>query len=124
MPSEHQVSLRVDPQRPLHPIVVVGDADLSDLIHGYRLEQTPGNTARLLLWPSAHGGASFHGLATVQLVDDADPAEAVGRFLAGVDPAKLEAEALNRDDLLDPTGGQGSVTRAVIALLAEKAAAL
>lgn len=99
--------------------VVLDDADVSEHITGYTLEQHVGQTPVLVLHPRHSDAAFFEGMAQVAVAaqpEEQDQGAALAAFLEGIDAGALETAAINRDDLDDERYG---VTRAVLRQLAE-----
>ena len=70
----------------------------------------------LVLHTRQPAGAAFDGLARVAVGVERSPGEIVAAFLAQVDPALLDQEAMNRADY---GGGRGATARAMLATLTE-----
>jgi hypothetical protein len=96
--------------------VLLDETDITDHVHGYTIQQQPGQAPVVMLHAHPAGGALFEGLAHVVLTDDQDPADLIVAFLTNISPAALEDAALNRDDLDDQ---RYALTRAMLAQLAD-----
>ncbi|MFE9546287.1 hypothetical protein ACFYNE_33045 [Streptomyces sp. NPDC006639] len=97
--------------------ITVDGSDISKSIQGYTLEHRAGQPPLLALYASPAAGAVFKGFAHVAVADAGqDDGQIVAAFLANVDPARLEATALERDDL---DGSRHELTRAMLQQLAD-----
>ncbi|MET9436874.1 hypothetical protein [Streptomyces sp. NPDC006551] len=98
--------------------VQIGDADLSDQLRAFTLEQRLGQPPMLVLYAVPHrDGAVFEGLAHVVVGEEQpDPGQIIADFLTSLDPQALEQAALYRDDLGDE---RYALTRAMLAQAAD-----
>jgi hypothetical protein len=97
--------------------ITVDGSDISKAVQGYTLEHRAGQPPLLALYATPSGGAVFDGLAHVAVADAGqDDGQIVAAYLANIDPARLEAAALERDDL---DGSRHELTRAMLAQLAD-----
>lgn len=97
--------------------VTVDGSDISKAVQGYTLEHRAGQLPLLALYASPAAGTVFDGFAHVAVADAGqDDGQIVAAFLANMDPARLEAAALERDDL---DGSRHELTRAMLAQLAD-----
>lgn len=101
---------------PGHATITLDGADLSG-VYAYSLQHDIREALPLLvLHTTTPGGAAWEGMARVAVADPQPPREAIAGFLSGIDPAALEAAALERDDL---DGSGHELTRAMLAQLAD-----
>ncbi|WP_331746905.1 hypothetical protein [Streptomyces sp. NBC_00842] len=97
--------------------ITVDGHDISKSVQGYTLEHRAGQAPLLALYATPSGGAAFDGYARVAVAaPEQDDGQIVAAFLANMDPARLEAAALERDDL---DGSRHELTRAMLAQLAD-----
>ncbi|MCX4792495.1 hypothetical protein OG369_42735 [Streptomyces sp. NBC_01221] len=97
--------------------VTVDGSDISESIQGYTLEHRAGQPPLLALYASPAAGTVFDGFAHVAVADvGQDDGQIVAAFLANMDPARLQAAALERDDL---DGSRHELTRAMLQQLAD-----
>ncbi|WP_327260033.1 hypothetical protein [Streptomyces sp. NBC_01240] len=97
--------------------VTVDGTDISRSVQGYNLEHRVGAAPLLVLYTTPHRGLDFEGLAHVAVAaPEQDDGQSVAAFLANIDPARLEAAALERDDL---DGSRHELTRAMLQQLAD-----
>ncbi|MFJ4887786.1 hypothetical protein [Streptomyces sp. NPDC088731] len=97
--------------------ITVDGSDISKSIQGYTLEHRVGQPPLLALYALPAAGTTFEGFAHVAVADAGqDDGQIVAAFLANVDPARLEATALERDDL---DGSRHELTRAMLQQLAD-----
>ncbi|MEU3656409.1 hypothetical protein AB0E67_27105 [Streptomyces sp. NPDC032161] len=97
--------------------ITVDGSDISKSIQGYTLEHRTGQPPLLALYASPAAGTVFDGFAHVAVADAGqDDGQIVAAFLANIDPARLEAAALDRDDL---DGTRHELTTAMLRQLAD-----
>jgi len=118
-PAEPQArGVRIDAQ-PGHATITLDGVSLPpDQVTGYSLHHDiqGGVLPTLVVHTRQPDGAAFEGLARVAVGVTKSPGQIVAAFLAEVDPALLDQEALNRADY---GGGQGATARAMLATLTE-----
>ncbi|MFE7111762.1 hypothetical protein ACFU98_29460 [Streptomyces sp. NPDC057575] len=97
--------------------ITVDGSDISKAVQGYTLEHRAGQPPLLALYASPAAGTVFDGCAHVAVADPGqDDGQIVAAFIANIDPARLEAAALERDDL---DGSRHELTRAMLQQLAD-----
>ncbi|WP_329203974.1 hypothetical protein [Streptomyces sp. NBC_01435] len=97
--------------------VTVDGSDISKAVHGYTLEHRAGQPPLLALYASPAAGTVFDGFAHVAVADvGQDDGQIIAAFLANMDPVRLEAAALERDDL---DGSRHELARAMLQQLAD-----
>lgn len=95
----------------------IDDTELTNLVHGYSLQQQTGQPPLLVLHVNLHRQAmEFEGMAHVVIGDEPDPAQTIADFLRSLDPKALEQAALERDDCGDE---RYALTRAMLAQAAD-----
>lgn len=117
-PTEPQAhGVRIDAQ-PGHATITLDGTSLpAGQITGYTLQHDIHEALpTLLLHTRQPDGVAWEGLARVAVAVDRSPGETIAAFLAEVDPALLDQEALNRSDY---GGGPGATARAMLATLTE-----
>jgi hypothetical protein len=97
--------------------VSIDGQDVSRQLFGYSVTHQAGQAAEVVLRLGHHVATEFDGFARVLVGAEPDPGPAAAAFLAAIDPALLEKQALARHDLLD--GGPHELTRAMLAQLRE-----
>jgi hypothetical protein len=109
--------VRIDAQ-PGHATITLDGTPLpSGQVTGYTLHHDiQRELPTLVVHTRQPAGAAFEGLARVAVGITKSPGEVVAAFLAEVDPALLDQEALNRSDY---GGGPGATARAMLATLTE-----
>ncbi|WP_228981271.1 hypothetical protein [Streptomyces sp. DH12] len=95
--------------------ITVDGRDLSNAVRAYTIEQQAGQLPLLVLYGSGRQDIALEGLAHVAVATE-DPGPAAAAFLRTVDPAALEAAALEREDLDDT---RHALTRAMLTQLIE-----
>ncbi|MFF8422931.1 hypothetical protein [Streptomyces sp. NPDC015680] len=97
--------------------ITVDGSDISKAVQGYTLEHRSGQSPLLALYATPAAGTAFEGFAHVAVADAGqDDGQTVAAFLANIDPARLEAAALARDDL---DGSRHELTQAMLQQLAD-----
>ncbi|MFF6866643.1 hypothetical protein [Streptomyces ardesiacus] len=117
-PTEPQAqSVHIDGQPGQATIRIGGEALPPGTVTGYVLQHDiSAALPMLILHTRQPDGAVFQGLARVAVGVTQTPGQVIAEFLASIDPAELDQEALNRSDY---GGGPGATARAMIATLTE-----
>lgn len=114
-PQAHGV--RIDAQPGHATITIDGNTLPAGTVTGYVLEHSIADSfPMLILHTRQTDHTAFEGMARVAVGVSKSPGELVAAFLAEVDPALLDQEALNRADY---GGGPGATARAMLATLTE-----
>lgn len=119
-PSEPQAhGVRIDAQPGSATISLDGTPLPAGLVTGYSLQHSIADSLPVLVLhtrPGATRDTLFEGLARVAVGVSRSPADIVKSFLAEVDPALLDQQAMNRADY---GGGPGATARAMLQTLTE-----
>ena len=109
--------MHIDAQPGSAVIAIDGTPLPAGTVTGYVLEHSVADALpTLILHTRQPDGTVFDGLARVAVGIQRTPGEVVAAFLAEVDPAILDQQALNRADY---GGGPGATARAMLATLTD-----